>query len=367
MNNKLASFVTSALAVSVLPVLVALAPAAHAGATIKFGENKSISIGGGLRTSYESKENAAPNGTDRSNEFELESIRLYVNGQVHENIKFTFNTERQANSELRVLDGIAQFEFSDMFNIWMGRLLPPSDRSNLDGPYYLATWEFPLVQKYPALFAGRDDGIAVWGQQDGGKFKYQVGAFQGRDGGSNQADNLLYAGRLTFNFWDPEPGYYNSSTYFGAKDVLAVGVVLMSQDDGAGTAATPGDFTGWNVDVLMEKKLNNGGVLTVEGAFYDYDLDGVTDASLTQGDGYFVLAGYLIPKKIGPGRFQPHIRIQEFDATGTGKTDRTDIGFTYVIDGHNARITVIFADEDGPGSSSTTDFNTFKVGVQLQL
>ena len=181
MNKKLMCI----LAVSSMSLTTALVsvPAAHAGATMKIDDTKWVSLGAGLRTSFESREDGAPDGTSRSKEFELESIRLYMGGQIHENIKFTFNTERQANSELRVLDAIAQFEFSDMFNIWMGRLLPPSDRSNLDGPYYLSTWDFPLVQRYPALFAGRDDGVALWGQQDGGKFKYQVGAFQGRDGG----------------------------------------------------------------------------------------------------------------------------------------------------------------------------------------
>ena len=188
---------------------------------------------------------------------------------------------------------------------------------------------------------------------------------------SNQDDSLLYAGRLTFNFWDPEPGYYNSSTYYGAKDVLALGVVVMTQSNGAGTVATPGDFTGWNVDALLEKKLGNGGVGTLEAAYYDYDLDNVDDSvaagggGLTQGDGFLISGAYLCPKKIGPGRFQPHIRFQSFDQDGVGETDRTDIGFNYVIDGHNARISVIYADTDNPGI--TPDANTFKIGIQLQI
>ena len=42
---------------------------AHAGGTITFGEDKSVSIGFGMRTSYSSIENGAPNGTSRSNDF----------------------------------------------------------------------------------------------------------------------------------------------------------------------------------------------------------------------------------------------------------------------------------------------------------
>ena len=168
---------------------------AYAGGTIKIDDTKWVSVGAGLRTSFNSVENGAPNADDRSKDFRVDSMRLYVNGQVHKNIKLEFNTDRSEDSagdeNIRVLDALVKFEFSDMLNIWMGRMLPPSDRSNLDGPYYLNTWNFPLAQAYPSIFAGRDDGAAVWGQVNGGQFKYQLGAFEGTQGGSNVEDNLL--------------------------------------------------------------------------------------------------------------------------------------------------------------------------------
>ena len=335
----------------------------HAGGTIKIDDTKSFTVGAGLRTSFNLVENAAPNGTSSSKEFELDSIRLYTSGKITKEIGVTFNTERQADGTMRALDAIAQVAFSDIFNVWAGRFLPPSDRSNLSGPYYLATWDFPFVQNYPAIFAGRDDGLAVWGQIGGGKFKYQVGAFQGRDGGSNQSDDLLYAGRLTLNLWDPEPGYYNDSTYYGGKEVLAFGLVAMSQSSGAGTLVTPGDFFGWNIDALMEKKLG-GGVLSVEGAWYDYDLGSVADAALVQGDGYFVQVSYLIGAKVGPGKFQPHVRYQSFDQTGVASEHtRYDLGVNYVIDGHNARLSAIYAKDD----IGAVDTSIFRLGFQVQI
>jgi len=366
-------FKTLAMAssLSVSMVAAGLAPmAAHAGGTIKIDDTKWINVGAGLRTSFETREDAAPNGNDRSNEFELESIRLYISGQIHEYIKFTFNTERNGNGEIRVLDGIAQFEFNDFVNVWMGRHLPPSDRSNLSGPYYLGTWNFPFVQQYPNIFAGRDDGVSLWGQVNGGMFKYQVGAYQGADGGSNDEDNLLYAGRLTFNMWDPEPGYYNSSTYYGAKDILAVGLVAMAQDDASGVAGNSDDFFGWNIDFLMEKKLGNNAVATLEAAYYDYDLDdrvfGGTTAGPTQGDGFFVLASYLLPTKIGIGRFQPQFRYQEFNADlGGVDTDQWELGLNYIIDGHNARLSLVWGERDQSNTSDNEDFVQF--GVQLQI
>lgn len=73
---------------------------------------------------------------------------------------FEFNTEKDADDDIRVLDGIAKFQFNDLVNIRAGRLLPPSDRSNLSGPYYLNAVDYPFVQNYPAIFAGRDNGAA---------------------------------------------------------------------------------------------------------------------------------------------------------------------------------------------------------------
>lgn len=356
---------TLSLAVCLLVPALAAPAGAWADTKLKIDDTRWFSVGAGLRTSFNSVEDGAPNGTDRSKDVEVDNIRLYTAGQVHQNAKLTFNTERQSDSTVRVLDAIAQLEFSDMFNVWLGRFLPPSDRSLLDGPYYLATWDFPFVQNYPALFAGRDDGVAAWGQTGGGKFKYQVGAFQGRDGPgtSNQSDSLLYAGRLTWNFWDPEPGYYNASTYYGAKEILALGLVAMSQSDGAGTAATPGDFTGWSVDALMEKRVG-GDVLSVEAAYYDYDLDGVADASLVQGEGFFVYLGYLIGAKTGAGKFQPHVRYQKLEPDGAVERTRYDVGVNYVIAGHDARLSLIYADDD---RGALPDAKILRVGVQLQI
>ena len=152
-------------------------------------------MGGGLRTSFTSVENAAPDGESSSSDFNLDSVRLYINGQVTDTIKMTVNTEYDGVEEkMRVLDAIARFEYSDTFNLWAGRFLPASDRSNLSGPYYLTTWNFPSVQAYPAIFAGRDDGVAYWGQVNEGQFKWQFSVTEGPEDPvpAEDDDDLLY-------------------------------------------------------------------------------------------------------------------------------------------------------------------------------
>ncbi len=373
---------------AVLLLGLGLPALAVAGAKIKIDDTRWFSIGLGFRSSFAITEDGAPNGTESSSGVSLDNMRLYTAAKVHENITLEFNTDLSngtSNASLRVLDAVAKFSIKG-FDFWAGRFLPPSDRSNLDGPYYLNVFDFPVVQAYPAIFAGRDNGVAIMKEYAGGKFKWSYGAFEGRtnstfegrtnstndDANPDQSDNLLHAARVTFNFWDPEPGYYTTSSYYGAKDVLAVAFVFQYEDDGAGNSVgASGDFTAWNVDVLMEKKLGNGGVVNLEGAYYDYDLEDKADSSLIQGEGYFALGSYLIPQQIGWGKFQPYVRYQHFARdninveANRGNRTVTEGGVNYIIDGQNAKINLTYsADRNGSNADSK---NTFKIGLQFQL
>jgi hypothetical protein len=363
--------------------LLMASTSAHAGATIGFGDGESVSVGLGMRTSFTSQSNGAPNGS-RSADFSLDDVRLYVGASLNDYIKATFNTERDGDGHVDVLDGYAQFEFMPEFNVWVGRMLPPSDRANLDGPFYLNSWLYPgVVSQYPAKFAGRDDGATIWGKVFDKKLVYSAGVFEGHNrfaGASNQGDDPLIAGRVAYNFLDaePDPAYYTSSTYYGSVDVLTLAFALQYEENGVGTALHRGDYTGWNMDLLFEKKLSFG-VITLEGAYYNYDTGGVKDVApgfngaggtanvggINQGDGYLIGADYLIPGKVGWGQFQPFFRYQNFDndLTHIG-ADQYDLGVNYVISGHNARVSIDYSKNEGGG---VADFDRIIAGIQLQF
>lgn len=359
--------------------------AAHAAGTINFGDGQSISIGLGLRgdVTFDNKGNADGGSSTTAS---LDSVRLYVNGQLTKQIGATFNTERDGNGNIVMLDGYARFEFKDEFNVWVGRMLPPTDRSNLDGPYYLSSWNYPgVVSQYPAKFAGRDDGVTVWGKLLDKKLTYAVGVFNGHDriaGAANHDGQPLVAARFAYNFWDVEdnPGYYTSSTYYGAANVATLAFVVQHQADGVGTASRRGDYTAWNVDGLLEKKIMDGGAVTLEGAYYDYNTQGVLDVApdfndasstanvggITQGHAFLVSGGVLLPTVVGVGRFQPVVRYQEFDATISPKptTRQYDASLNYIIKGHNARLSLDYAHES---ASFHPDDDRVTAGVQLQF
>lgn len=316
-----------------------------AGAKTEFGDDQWVSIGGALRTGLLLLEDQAPSGSDFQKDLGLFSTRLYVNAQVREHTTMEVNTEVDLGnaSAARILDAVLKYEPSDTFKVWSGRFLPPTDRHNLSGPYYSLMLDFPITSNYPAIFAGRDDGVAVWGLVNEGQAKYQVGLFEGTEGEPNPKDNPLFAARFVWNLQDPEKGYYNNNTYYGDMNVTALGLTYQTQADNAGPNA---DFTGWSLDFLWEKPTESGAVPTLGAAFYDYDFDGAADTA--QGTAFYIEGGYLLPQKEGAkGRWQPVARFQRFDSDFAGKdVDRLDLGANYILSGHNARFMIEFTAVD---------------------
>ena len=389
---------TTSRGVFAVSLLAAATQLAYGAAEFKMGDDASVSFGFGLRTSYSNTESAAANNSSYSNQFNVENVRLYINGQYGKYLKATFNTERTggpANAggdSVRVMDAIAQFEPSPVFNVWLGRMLPPSDRANLDGPFYLMAWSYPtVVSNYPQLAVGRDNGALIWGKPLDGKVVYSVGAFNGHNrvaGLSNESDKLLFAGRLAVNFWDaePAPAYYTGSTYYGGKDILTLALVGQTQSNGVGTAAAPGNLKIWSTDVLFEKKLAGGFVPTLEGAYYKYNLSGKVDCGSGEpgspgclggtdnvggqvaGKAYLASAALLFPTKVGWGQFQPFVRYQKFNRDVSATTNKaTDVGLNYIIKGPNAKISAVFTKfDDSRRAPGTQGQKQFLLGVQLQ-
>jgi len=341
---------------SVLIVLMS-SSIAFGQAKIMMDDMRWVSIGGGLRNTFRSTETFPGSGSYTQN-FNLESVRLYINSQVHKDFQVELNTEYGGpTSEYRVLDAVVKYSPSPYFNVWMGRHLTPSDRANLDGPYFLNAYDYPgLVSRYPGIFAGRDNGVLVNGEVGKGKFKWAFGVYEGSPTVTG-SDNMLYAGRVVANLLDPESGYYNSSTYYGDKDVLAVGFAFQHQADVTGTFAAPEAFTGWNVDLLYEKKLLGTGVVSLEGAFYNYDYQGFA------GDGSAFLAegAFLFNQEVGIGKFQPLVRYQDFLDNSI-----LDVGVNYIIRNHNARLSFTYSRFDFGGVASPKS-NQFTAGTQFQF
>lgn len=320
----------------------------------------SVSVGAGARASISSYDEDASDVNDGES-ITLDNARLYVSGKATDLISFMFNTQYESGGDVSVMDAAAQFAFSDQFNIWAGRFLPPSDRANLYGPYYASNWavyQDGVQDGYPSVAVGRNNGIMYWGQF--GIAKVSAGLFDSTQG---VTDDLLAAARLQLDFWDAEGGYYLNGTYYGEKDLLAVGIAAQSKGSGK---AYSGDF-------LLEKKLGNAGVVTVEAEYAKYDeLGGYAGGAVpafAKSDGYYLLGAYLFPAQVGIGKFQVLGKYGEasFEAVGGDIDQKTgEFNLNYIISSFNARLSLYYLDKsfDPDVGSDTT---TYGIGLQVQM
>lgn len=322
-----------------------------------------------MRTSFVSTSSDDPAAVDVA-DFALNSVDIYLNSKITENIKFSFSTEFNGTpssttyNTVQVQDAIAQFEYGPTLNVWAGRFLPPTDRANSYGAYFSNNWNFAsdgTQDGYPFIYGGRADGLAYWGDFADTKLKISAGVFDVPVTQNN--GKTMAAARVQYDLWDAEPGYYVNGTYYGEKDILALAVATNMV----------GDQTTSNFDFLMEKKVGNGGAFTVEGEYIKYDdLGGYPAPSATvssNGDSWYLLTSYLLAQAIGPGKLQ---LLGKFGTTtyegiaGANDIDQDtlELNINYIIKSFNARVSLFYLDKS---YSESTVYDTQSIGLGVQL
>jgi hypothetical protein len=325
-----------------------------------------ITFGAAMKSSFTSSDiDGAPEDV---NDFALDSARISLAGKATENIGVFFQTEYDSvDEEIRVIDVVARFSFSEQLNVWAGRFLPPSDRANLYGLYGANHWGTFIdgVQVgYPSETSGRDDGVMYLGQF--GSIQVSAGAFDfaSRTAGDSE---VLYAGRMQMDFGDRQPGHLQSGSYFGEKNVMSVGVA---------TQTVAGD-SAYSLDFLYERKLPASGVVTLEAQYAMYDGLGRYPSPnellpYEESDGYYLLGGFIFPQPVGIGRFQVVAKYGEttYDyVPGVFDIDQTtsEVDVHYIIKGTRARISLFYIDVDFSPTAAQVAPDRTQIGVGLQL
>jgi hypothetical protein len=295
---------------------------------------------------------------------------LHAGGKIHKQVGVTVNLAANMNnwdattlpsqgSLVLLEDAIVSFDLQDEFHLWAGHLLVPVDRANASGPFFMIPWNYPGFFKLsltgpPNLVVapregplGRNNGAVVWGDINGGQVTYLAGVF---DNGLAAESSPLFSGRVRLALWDKEPGFWGNASYFGDKDLLSIGV-------GGQYQKQPGkDYTLVNADVLLEKKLGAGSFVTVEGAYYHFNVD-----SGSVSDTFYVLAAYATPT-MGVGNIQPMVRYQYAkikDNSGDNPYN-IDVGLSYLIKGPALRLVANYGHTKVNGDTG----NALQLGVQ---
>ena len=189
---------------------------------------------------------------------------------------------------------------------------------------------------YPFEAAGRDNGVMYWGQF--GKVKVSVGAFDGRS--ATGEDDVLCAGRVQVDFWDAEDGYYLNGTYYGEKNLLAIGGAAQAQD---------GDVAAERRLPAREEARRAAARSPSRAEYATYDGLGGYDADYSKSSGALRARRLSVPASGTSTRASSQVLGKFATATLRGghhradyDQDTTEINLNYLIKEFNARVMFFF-------------------------
>jgi len=337
-----------------------------------------IDVGAWLRVGGKFQGTSDPS---KLNDFNMDNayVELHAGGKIHKNVGVTLNlnanmagwndaTVPGQGSLVAVEDAIISFDFLDEFHVWGGHLLVPVDRANASGPFFMLPWNYPGFFGGAVLApregpSGRNNGVVVWGDINGGQLTYLAGVFDNGIASTTYDKTMmkdvpnvtspLFSGRLRLALLDPEPGFWGNASYFGDKDLLSIGVGGQYQKSNDGSK----NYSEVNADVLFEKKIPGGGFVTAEGAYYFFNVD---DGGFN--NVYYILAAYATPV-IGVGNIQPLVRYQAATIKGGGGTAPSDldVALSYLIKGPALRVVATYSHQK---TISDDKLNAIQIGAQ---
>lgn len=267
-------------------------------------------------------------------------------------------------SGLALRDGWVTYKlFGDDLMIQAGRMYIPFTRNyGTTSTKALLTTELDWGQGglrsgifYPSK-VGRDDGITLWGNVIEDRLQYRLMVGEGAESQAvNPDDELRFAGRFSFNFFDPETSWFNKGTYLGQKKILAVGGGFDFQSDLiiAGKKCNYEAYTG---DVHLDLPFESF-ALSAEASYITLRnaVNGVTWTDLAAGED-----GEIVSVKAGVlfGDIQPfgHFANVMPDAKGTDDTKIYGLGCNYYIKGAANKLTAEWSVVDD--DKKTTDIIT---------
>ncbi len=373
-------------------LLAVFSSAATAGPSLKFGDEGFITIDYGLQTWVQNRGFTSATDAGSETQFFLRRNRLTFSGQYSDTIGFYVQIDapsdsKDGNNDRPVFyrDAYVTADVSDPVRFIVGRFKNTFTRENLEACLEPLTMDRAEVISFTPFGASRDTGVAMWGNLANAKFQYRFMVSNGRKGDAVVKDSPRLTARVHVSLLDPEYDYGYRGTYLGTKKILTIGAAYDYQADVAyadfATLSDPKDYKAWTADVFFEYP-TRGGVYTASGAYMKYDTgDAINGPSpdpdlpiTSQLDGYYAKIGYLLPRKIGPGRLQLFARHESSDYNlFTGFHDQTwdGIGAHYYLNGQQLKVSFEYAkikfDKQDPADASLRDYSQATIGLQLMF
>jgi hypothetical protein len=287
----------------------------------------------------------------------IRRLRLMFGGQVAKNVTFFVETDspnlgktlangKNIQPAMVLQDAYAEFRAADAFAVDAGLMFIPFSRNFLQSAASLLPIDYgayTYIQSAPTQSStGRDTGFQVKGYALSNRLEYRIGAFQGlRDAQSHRS--LRYAGRVPYNLFEPEVGFFYTGTYLGRRKVLAVGGAFDHQSD----------YDAYDLDVFVDQPLGAGAALTGQFDYNHFD-GGTTLRTLPKQDNLLFEFGYLIAAM----KLTPFVQLTRRDVSDTraGDETRASLGASSWLAGHNANIKAAYGRLVPRGAEAQNEF-----------
>ena len=372
------------------PIIVVFAihhRSADAQVLIKAGDDVNFRLGLLLQGWADWTQDAVSEGYSQS--FFLRRARFLITGNFGSDVSFFFMTDnprlggsvavgtRSLSSGLLVQDAFVEWRLAgDPLILDVGLFYLPLSRAALTGSSSNLSFDgatYCLLQNsFTQSSAGRDVGVSLKGYLAADRLEYRVGVFSGQRQGPTPAgepagsrNSPRFTGRLQYDVFDPEKGYFYTGTNRGQRRILALGAWGDAQ----------GDFVAGGADVFADIPVGRDAV-TAEADYFYYDggrqftqvIGSVEVPLLPKEDAVYAQAGYYF----GGVALQPFLRYERLhfreERFRGGDQRRYSGGANWYVAGQNLKVTPFYeriVPSVAPAGSRTRDTNHF--GVQLQF
>ncbi len=304
-----------------------------------------------------------PDGDDAAKDLYFRRLRLIAGGKITD--KFTFFMETDSpglgkgnpdgtkqRSDIYIQDFVLNYKFSEGFSLDGGLILIPTCYNCNQSAASLLPVDYGafsfLSSAVTTANVGRDYGLQARGYLVNDHLEYRAGVFQGNRG-EDSTNDFRFAGRVMWNFFEPQKGLFYVGTSLGTKKLLSVGASYDTQDD----------YSTYAFDVFFDYPLFESDGLTLQADWIHYDggdfLTGLpeTDAMLFEAAYYF-----------GKIKLAPFLQVVIRDPVDDAVPDQTawQAGLAYYPMGHRLALKLGLGQLETDGAP-----DRFRAILQIQV
>jgi phosphate-selective porin OprO and OprP len=288
---------------------------------------------------------------DAIGSFGIRRGRLSLSGAAYERFLYAIQVELPGATGPRLIDANVRYQMAPVATLWFGQGKAPFGRQQLTSSGNLHMVDRAITDGRFA--AGRQQGIALQGQNTGHTFEYAAGIYNGNGiNATNPNTDYMYVGRAVLTPFGAY-GPMESAHDYPERPRLAVGVAGLHNTVGLEEEAV--DVTRLGLEAAFKVR----GFNSVGEFFHERANPVVGDGGDT--NGWYVQAGYLLPNR--QHELAARYAVISPDTPLNTDTVERGVGYSLYLNGHRAKLQADLRHID----RKATDLSDLELRVQFQL